>query len=238
MNITFSPSVSGPTMRCSRRHRAVCCASSDGYAGGVAGERPRWAASREAPSLQDLTDRKADPKYMSEGMLNMVPRFWLIIIGASLVLSPSRSSFAQDVVGKKPVLTVRAVAVPRERLKYQYDWFRRIWSYGEVACVVTNVSKKPITITNTIVDWDVNFGTDNPCVRVVHWGASGNAAMSVVLKPGTTYSKTVPLQFDGLNEGQRVTFRVSFESNCQRVAIPSYTVWSNPVTTLSPKAKP
>ena len=34
----------GPTMRCSRRHRSGCCASSGGCAGGVAAELGRWAA--------------------------------------------------------------------------------------------------------------------------------------------------------------------------------------------------
>ena len=168
----------------------------------------------------------------------MAPKFWRVVIGVGLMLSLSRSSVTQDVAPKKPVLTLRAAVVPHEKLGYQYDWFRRLWSYGELACVVRNVSKRPITITYTAVCWYTNWGTDSPFVRVVGWGSTANLPMRVVLMPGETYSKAVPVTFDDLPEGQKVTFRVRFNSNSEREPIPSHSVWSTPITTYAPKAKP
>ena len=48
------------TMRCSRRHRAVCCASSVGCACGVAAELCRWAAQHKAHFMQDPQEKRVE----------------------------------------------------------------------------------------------------------------------------------------------------------------------------------
>ncbi len=178
---------------------------------------------------------------MIERVDDLILRYWIIVVGTALILSQSRNCAAQNIAGQKPVLTVRAVASPRNKFRYEYKWFRTIWSYAEISCDVKNVSKRPVTIVTETVGWYTNWGTDNSFVHRVEWPTSANAAYPIVLKPGETYSKAVPIMFNGLKEGQKVTFRIRFDSNWSgsgTLSVPSHVVWSNPVTTRVPPAKP
>ncbi len=163
-----------------------------------------------------------------------------------LLLSASRPTGAQSPPTRKPVLVLRAVPVPRKDFLYQVLGSRNFTSYAEVACVVRNASTASVTIHTCTADWYENWGIDGWPVKAVRFSYSANAQITIVLAPGETYAKMVPITFDDAKVGQMVRFRVRFVTdpdlgrvppipNRARRASMAYTVLSSPISMRVPE---
>ncbi len=160
---------------------------------------------------------------------------WLVLLVPISAASQPRSAH-------KLPLVLRAVAVPRKDLLYQVSGSRNFTSYAEVACVLRNVSRAPIKIETCTADWYMNWSIDGWPVRPISFAFSANMPITLVLAPGETYAKTLPITFDEAKVGQRVTFRVRFITNPdlhfvrrpKRTGSVSYTVLSVPISMRVP----
>lgn len=135
---------------------------------------------------------------------------------AALILALTVCTQAASVnttVSPPPPLSLRAVVVPRKALHYEIPWFRKICSYTEMACVVKNVSSIPVTISTNVVDWHRNWSIDGPFAHIVQVMTTADIPTTVILQPGESYEKIVPITFNDTKVGRRVTFRMRFETN-------------------------
>jgi len=163
-----------------------------------------------------------------------------------LLLSVPRPTDAQSLLTHKPILVLRAVPVPRKDLLYQVLGSRNFTSYAEVACVVRNASTVPVTIHTCTADWYENWDINGWPVKPIQFACSANAQMTIVLAPGETYAKTVPITFGEAKVGQIVKFRVRFVTDPDLHRVPpvpnqvrrarvSQTVFSAPITMTAPE---
>ena len=145
-------------------------------------------------------------------------------------LSPAKSA-------KKPLssLVLRTAIVPQAQLKYEFASNRMIKPCAEIRCEVKNQMAKTVDIHTASCSWYENWSTDNPKVKPVLWACASNAIVQEKLAPGATYTKILPITFEGAEAGQKVTFRITFVSDLARN--PRQTVYraqSEPITMRVP----
>jgi hypothetical protein len=103
----------------------------------------------------------------------------------------------------------------------------------DVRLRVVNTSEEAQSFRVMNCSWDEHWKCSNPAVSWVSWDCSKNFPVTVTLKPGEAYEKTLPMLVTKGEPGARVSFKMGFTPIGSKG-----TYWSGKVTVRVEKAKP
>jgi hypothetical protein len=103
----------------------------------------------------------------------------------------------------------------------------------DVRLRVVNTSKETQSFRVMNCSWDEHWKSDTPAVTWVGWNCTKNFPVTVTLKRGEAYEKTLPMVVTKGEPGDRVSFQMGFKPIDGKL-----TYWSGKLTVKVEKGKP
>ena len=83
--------------------------------------------------------------------------------------------------------------MPAREFKHEYAMTRNQPGYAEIRCIVKNTSALPVTWGEWTCSWNTEWATDTRRVEPDGWSCFANFIKPVILVPGGTFTKIVPV---------------------------------------------